>query len=91
MKLVAPSTAGIIGVWCELVHTSSYMYLCWCGLWTIRLATKHCAHVNIHTPVLQPPNRHTRVVVCTFVGCFLATKVFIGKLPATRGVWVIVG
>ena len=26
-----------------------------------------------------------------FVGHHLATKVFIGKLPATRGVWVIIG
>ena len=29
--------------------------------------------------------------IILFVGCYLAIKVFIGKLPATRGVWVIVG
>ena len=35
---------------------------------------------------------HTYVwhCVCTFVGCCLATIVFIGKLPATGGVWVII-
>ena len=31
------------------------------------------------------------IYVCVFVGCCLATKVFLGKLPATRGVWVIIG
>ena len=30
------------------------------------------------------------VCVCVFVGSCLATKVFIGKLPATGGVWVII-
>ena len=29
--------------------------------------------------------------ICIFVGHCLATKVFIGKLPATREVWVIIG
>ena len=28
---------------------------------------------------------------CIFIGHHLATKVFIGKLPATTGVWVIIG
>ena len=30
------------------------------------------------------------VCACVFVGHCLATKVFIGKLPATGGVWVII-
>ena len=30
------------------------------------------------------------VNIQVFVGCSLATKVFIGKLPATIGVWVII-
>ena len=29
--------------------------------------------------------------VCVCVGSCLATKVVIGKLPATRGLWVIIG
>ena len=31
------------------------------------------------------------LVIHVFVGHRLVTKVFVGKLPATRGVWVIVG
>ena len=31
-----------------------------------------------------------RIHACILVGCCLATKVFIGKLPATGGVWVII-
>ena len=33
---------------------------------------------------------HIHVYVYIFVGHHLATKVLIGKLPATRGVWVII-
>ena len=31
------------------------------------------------------------IVVCVLVGHCLVTKVFIGKLPATRELWVIMG
>ena len=31
------------------------------------------------------------VVQHNIIDCRLATKVFLGKLPATRGVWIIVG
>ena len=51
-------------MWCELYIPAATFVGVGCGV-LIRLATKHCAHVNIHTPVLQPPNSHTRVVVCT--------------------------
>ena len=30
-------------------------------------------------------------IIIRFVGLYLATKVFVGKLLATRGVWVIIG
>jgi hypothetical protein len=30
-------------------------------------------------------------LILIFVGDHLATKILIGKLPATRGVWVIIG
>ena len=43
-------------------------------------------HAELHADFLDCHNN-----ILLFVGCCLATKVFIGKLPATRGVWVILG
>ena len=63
---------------CELVHTSSYMYLCWYGLWSSRLATEHCAHVNTHTCfiIVSSVTDHScshKAVVCVCVCvCVLA-------------------
>ena len=47
-------------------------------------------HTNYSYEKIAVP-MYVCMYVCMFVGCCLATKVFIGKLPATRGVWVIVG
>ena len=45
--------------------------------------------VHSHTDVSLLSSMH--LIIISFVGHHLATKVFIGKLLATRGVWVIVG
>ena len=42
---------------------------------------------SVHVCICVVLNEHVQ----RFVGRYLATKVFIGKLLATGGVWVIVG
>ena len=39
---------------------------------------------------LRAANMQQPQSACMFVDRCLATKVFVGKLPATRGVWVII-
>ena len=54
------------------------MYSRYCNMWKYQVML-----------TVQPV--HPKYTYCTFVGHRLATEVLIGKLPATRGVWVIIG
>ena len=46
---------------------------------------------NSYQAVIVVHEMHAVCHTCIFVGCCLATKVFISKLPARGGVWVIIG
>ena len=52
---------------------------------TYPLMFEHVTTLHYDSPV------HVHVALHVFVGCYLATKVFIGKLLAVGCVWVIIG
>jgi hypothetical protein len=83
----------LFGLW---HHSTSQLYhgflrcmcctLNWCGIMEVRGIPLYHMYIQGTIPI------HLRKLYTTvFVGHRLATKVFIGYLPATRGVQVIIG
>ena len=89
ISLCVPASVCVCVCVCVCLH-------CWCdSMCCTKGSPQELPLVSANT---RPHQQHWLCVcvcecVCTFVGCCLATIVFIGKLPATctGGPWVIIG
>ena len=61
----------------------------------VAIATRTCSYTDCKQQPLSDTHTHTHVqimaVIISIITHHLATEPFIGKLPDTRGVWVIIG
>ena len=87
------------GRWERAYFKATHTYICWglCELLFREPKAFSAGNNNIqHSQTINTSSQQniqnciTTYTVLQLVGCCLATKVFIGKLPATREAWVIV-
>ena len=72
----------------SLLHTSSESVLCY--MYNVHVLKMYILHLYLlHVYVHIQVHVNISVHVLVFVGSYLATKVFIGNLPATGRGWVI--
>ena len=58
----------------------------------VAIATRTCSYIDCKQQPLSDTHTHVQImaVIVSIIGRRLATEAFIGKLPDTRGVWVII-